>query len=188
MTVTINQITNGMALLIDSDIFLVSEHQHVKPGKGSAFVRVKLKNLKNDGVLERTFRTADKLEDVQLEENELEFLYQSGDGFHFMDHATYEELVLTQAELGEVTKFLLENLEVSGLVHNHKVIKVVLPNFIEAQIISTEPGLRGDSTRSGTKPARIATGTIIQVPLFINNEDWVKIDTRSGGYVERVQK
>jgi elongation factor P len=188
MTVTINQISNGMALLIESELFVVTEHQHVKPGKGSAFVRVKLKNLKTDSVLERTFRTADKLEDAQLDENELEFLYQTGDAFHFMDHTTYEELVLTQAELGDVTKFLLENLAVTGLVHNHKVVKVVLPNFIEAQITSTEPGLRGDSTRSGTKPARIQTGTIIQVPLFINNDDWVKIDTRSGGYVERLQK
>jgi elongation factor P len=188
MAISINQIGNGMGLKLNNELYLVSEFQHVKPGKGSAFVRVKLKNLKSDAVIERTFKTSDKLDDVNLDERELQYLYASGETFHFMDHTTFEQVAVPKAELGGVESFLLENLEVTGLYCDGHVQKIVLPIFIEAKISETEPGVRGDSTRAGTKPAKIETGTTIQVPLFINRDDWVKIDTRSGAYVERVQK
>lgn len=188
MTVGMNQIEVGMALQINGDIYLVTEHQHVKPGKGSAFCRMKMKNLKTDAVLERTLRSSDKLEDVALEEQELEYLYHTGDTYHFMNHVTYEQVEVPLDVLAGAEKFLLENLTVTGMVLNHQVIKVVLPIFIEAEIVESEPGIKGDSSRAGTKPARIETGATIQVPLFVNQEDWIKIDTRSGQYVERIQK
>ena len=188
MSISINQISSGMALLINDEIHLVQEYHHVKPGKGSAFVRVKLKNVRTDAVLDRTFKTADKLDDAVLEDRELEFLYVSGDSYFFMDHTTYEQVDLDKDVLGGVVKFLLENLEVTGLFYNNKAIKVVLPTFITARIAQTEPGIKGDSSRAGTKPANIETGTMIQVPLFVNTDDWVKIDTRTGEYVERVTK
>jgi elongation factor P len=186
MTITINELTNGMVLLIDGELYLVQEYHHVKPGKGSAFARVKLKSYKTDNVIERTFRSAERMEDAFIEDRSLEFLYTSGPSYHFMDHSSYEEVTLEQAEIGEGAKFLLENLEVTGLYYNHKILKVILPNFITAKIIETEPGIRGDSSRSGTKPAKIAAGATILVPLFINVDDWIKIDTRTGVYVERV--
>lgn len=188
MTVTINQLDRGMALLIDGNIYLVDEYHHVKPGKGAAFVRVNLRNIKTDATLERTFRTADKLEDVPLEEAELEFLYHSGDGYHFMNHDSYEEMVISEAQIGEGTKFLLENLAVTAMINNHQIMKVILPNFIEAEIIETEPGFKGDSKTSSTKPAKIASGATVQVPMFINTGETVKIDTRTGSYVERILK
>ena len=189
MAITINDITSGMALLVEGEIYGVVEYHHVKPGKGSAFVRVRLKNIKTDAVLERTFRSADKLDEVPLEENELEYLYRQEDNFYFMDHTSYEEVPISQKNLGEgVEEFLLENLVVTGIYCNNKLVKVVLPNFIITQVIESEPGIRGDSTRPGTKPGKIPTGASIQIPLFINTGDWIKIDTRTRGYVERVQK
>ena len=188
MAITINEITSGIGLQIDNNIFLVTEYQHVKPGKGGAFVRVRLKNIMTDAVIERTFRSSDKLEEVTLEERRLQYLYRSGDSFHFMDHSSYEEVIVPRTNLGDMDKFLLENLEVTGLSQREQILKIILPTFIVAQIKQTEPGFKGDSTRAGTKPARIETGAAIQVPLFINIDDWVKIDTRTGEYVERVQK
>ncbi|MEW5895267.1 MAG: elongation factor P [Candidatus Omnitrophota bacterium] len=188
MTIGINQLVSGMGLNIDGEIYLVMEYQHVKPGKGSAFCRVKLKNIKTDAVLERTFRTADKLEDIPLEEHEMEFLYSAGNIYHFMNHETYEEVEVSLERLGGSEKFLLENLAVTGFMYENKALRVVLPNFIEAEIVEAEPGIKGDSSRAGTKAAKIQTGAVIQVPLFISQGDWIKIDTRSGQYVERIQK
>ncbi len=188
MTISINQITSGIGLRINSGIFLVTDYSHVNPGKGSAFVRVKLKNIKTQQVLDRTFKTADKLDDVTLEERKLQNLYRSGDGFHFMDCTSYEEKVLSEEILGESAKFLQDHLEVTGICYNDEVLKIVLPIFIVAEITQTEPGFKGDSSRAGTKPATIDTGMAVQVPLFVNIGDRVKIDTRTGSYVERVQQ
>ena len=186
MTISINQVTSGMGLLIKNDIYIVSEYHHVKPGKGTAFVRIKMRNVKTGAVLERTFKTADKLDDVALEERELEYLYHSGDAFCFMDHTSYEQIFVSEEDVGDAAKFLLENLTVTGMVHEGKVLKVILPIFITAKITETEPGVRGDSSKAGTKPAKIETGTTIQVPLFVDGDNQVKIDTRTGQYVERV--
>ena len=188
MTIGINQLAAGMALNIDGEIYLISEYQHVKPGKGAAFCRVKMRNVRTNAALERTFRTADKLEDIPLEEQRMEFLYHTGDAYCFMNHETYEQMEVPVEVLAGAEKFLLENLEVVGLIHEHKVLKIILPNFIEAELVESEPGIKGDSSRAGTKPAKIQTGTVIQVPLFVNQGEWIKIDTRSGQYVERIQK
>lgn len=188
MTISINEIEAGIGLKINDQVFMVMEYQHVKPGKGSAFVRVKLKSLTTDSVLERTFRTADRLDDVFIEEKELEFLYSDGTALHFMDHSTYEEVAVPREMLGDGERFLLENLAVTGMSHDNKIVKIVLPNFIITQVTGTEPGIRGDSTRAGNKPATISTGATVGVPLFINVGDWIRIDTRSGQYVERVQR
>lgn len=188
MTIGINQLAVGMALNIDGEFYLISDINHVKPGKGAAFCRVKMRNAKTDSSLERTFRTADKLEEVPLEEQRMEFLYQNGENYCFMNHETYEQVEISKTILAGAEKFLLENLEVVALVHDHKVLRVLLPNFIEAELVESEPGIKGDSSRSGTKPAKIQTGAVIQVPLFISQGEWIKIDTRTGQYVERIQK
>ncbi len=188
MTISINEIESGIGLIINGHVFMVMEYQHVKPGKGSAFVRVKLKSLTTDSVLERTFRTSEKLDDVFIEERELEYLYSDGTNLHFMDHTTYEEVTVPREMVGDGEKFLLENLTVTGMCYDNKIAKVVLPNFIITRIIESEPGIRGDSTRAGNKPAKIATGASVGVPLFINVGDEIKIDTRNGQYVERVNR
>lgn len=177
-----------MALLVNGEVYIVSEVHHVKPGKGSAFVRVRMKNLKTDLNLERTFKTADKIEDVYLEERRLQYLYRAGDTFHFMDQTSYEERAISLAEMGDSVKFLQDNMEITAVTYNGQIQRVYLPNFITAHIIATEPGFKGDSSRAGNKPATIDTGATVQVPLFINKGDGVKIDTRNGQYVERVQK
>ncbi len=188
MTISINEISTGIGILVNNEVYIVNEVTHVKPGKGAAFVRLKLKNLKTDLNLERTFRSADKIDDVNLEENKLQYLYRSGDDFHFMDQNSFEEKTLTLKQIGDAVKFLQDNMEVIGVYYNSQIQRIYLPNFIIAQIIESEPGIRGDSSRSGNKPATIDTSAVVQVPLFIDKGDWVKIDTRNGQYVERVQK
>jgi len=186
--ISINQLSSGIALRLNGDIFIVQDYNHVKPGKGSAFVRVKLRNIKTQHVLEKTFKPADKLEEVPLEEKRLQNLYRSNDGIHMMDLRSYEQYVIPDQAVGEDIKFLQDNLEVTGIFVGHEVLKIVLPIFINAEITHTEPGFKGDSTKAGTKPATIDTGATIQVPLFVNIGDIVKIDTRTGAYVERAQK
>ncbi len=188
MAISINQITSGLGLLINGDVYIVEEYHHVKPGKGSAFVRVKLRNLHTDQVIERTFKSSDKLEDVFLEEKKLQYLYRAGEEFHFMDHSTFEEQIIHEDKLGNVLNFLQDNLEVTGVFHDGQVVKIILPTFIIAEIVEAEPGVKGDSARAGTKPAKIETGAVVQVPLFVEKGDRVKVDTRTGQYVERVQK
>lgn len=187
MTISINGLTYGMGLLIDGVVYMVTEYQHVKPGKGSAFVRVRLRNVKTNQVIDRTFRSAEKLEDVVLEERRMQNLYASPDGHHFMDMTTYEEVVLPEESI-EGGRFLQDQLEVTGLFYNGSVVKVNVPNFIIATVTHADPGLKGDSSKSGTKPATIDTGATVQVPLFIDTGEVIKVDTRTGTYVERAKK
>jgi len=186
--ISINQINSGTALFIDGNIYLVTEFQHVKPGKGGAFAKVKLKNVKTQQVMERTLRSSDKVDEVHLEEKKLQHLYQSGEVIHFMDLANYEEIAVSKKLVDDEIKFLQDNLEVKGLFYKNKILKIDLPIFIEAEIMHTEPGFKGDSSKAGTKPGQIDTGTTIQIPLFIEIGDKVKIDTRTGQYVERVKR
>ena len=190
MGVGINEITGGMALRVEDQLFLVVDYNHVKPGKGSAFVRVKLKNMKTDLVIERTFRSNDSLDVADLEEKKVQYLYRAGDIFHFMDQETYEEVTIPEKSLGNAINFSQDNLIVGAIYCDHKIQSIVLPNFMTAQVVEADPGFKGDSSRAGTKPAKIDTGATVQVPLFINQGDWIRIDTRSGDgqYVERVQK
>lgn len=188
MTIPINQLTSGLVLRVEGELYLVVEYHHVKPAKGSAFVRVKLKNLKTDLTIERTFRSADKLDDVFLEERTLQYSYQTGDTYHFIDQETFEDVAILKEQLGDVIKYFQDNLNVTAIICDHKVQKILLPNFIIAKVTTTEPGFRGDTSKAGTKPATIDTGAVVPVPLFINVGDCIKVDTRNGQYVERVQR
>jgi elongation factor P len=187
--ITINEVQRGMALKVDNDICTIVDFNHVKPCKGSAFVRIRLRYLKNNNTVERTYRSAEMLEDVPLEERTLQYLYAADDMYHFMDQTTFEEHLVSKDLLGEnVIKFLLDNMEISGFVYEDKVLKVELPNFIVTKIIETEPGVKGDSTKSNSKPAKIETGATILVPLFVDVDEYIKIDTRNGEYVERAKR
>lgn len=186
MLISINEIKSGLTVLIDGSVYQVVEFQHVKPGKGAAFVRTKLRNLKNGSIQEKTFRGGEKIEEAFVQERRLQYLYSTGREFYFMDQDNFDEIALSESMLGEKTKFLKDNLEVTAYFYKNEVLNLSLPNFIEFKIIHTEPGIKGDTAKSGTKPAKIATGAIVQVPLFINIGDTIKIDTRSQKYVERL--
>ena len=186
MALSINEIKSGLTILVDAGVWLVIDTQHVKPGKGAAFVRAKIRNLKNSSVQEKTFRGDEKIDEAFVEERKLQYLYSSGDLYHFMDQENYEEVAIAKDSLADKAKFLKDNLDISAYYYKDDVLNVSLPNFIEFTIIHSEPGIKGDTAKSGTKPAEIDTGATIQVPLFINQGDKIKVDTRTGAYVERV--
>lgn len=185
MQIEINQIKAGTAVEIGNDLYFVVSREHVKPGKGGAFVRMKLKNVGLGTVIDRTFRSGEKLEVVYIEKKNFQYLYSSKDIYEFMDHDTYEQISLHRDQLGEVINYLKENLEVTAIVYNNKVITLEMPIFIDMKIASAEPGIRGDTSRAGTKPAKTESGMTIQVPLFINEGDVVRIDTRTKEYAGR---
>ncbi|MFA5089428.1 MAG: elongation factor P [Candidatus Omnitrophota bacterium] len=186
MALSINDIKSGVTVLVDGIVYQVVETQHVKPGKGAAFVRTKLRNLKNSNIQEMTFRGDEKVEEAWVEERKLQYLYSSGDMFHFMDQDNFEEIAVAKDNLGDKAKFLKDNLDVLGYFYKSETLNINLPNFIEFTITHTEPGIKGDTAKSGTKPAQVETGAVIQVPLFIDVGDKIKVDTRTAGYVERV--
>ena len=188
MSVSINEIESGMGLRIDGNIWVVLSYTHVKPGKGSAFARVRIKNVKTQQSLERTFRSSESLEDLDLEEKKIQMMYKSADGVHFMDHESYEEMVISEAIIGDGVKYLQENMEVVALCYEHEVLQVIIPNFIVAEVTHAEPGIKGDSSKSSSKPVTIDTGATVLAPLFINQGEFIRVDTRSGEYVERVKK
>lgn len=185
MPISINQFKSGLTILVDGVVYQVVEFQHVKPGKGAAFVRTKLKNLENGSLVEMTFRGEEKLEEAFIEERKLQYLYQRNDLYYFMDQNNFEEITLNKEMLADKVKFLKDNLDVIAYFYKGRALNINLPNFIDFKIIHTEPGIKGDTAKSGTKPAQIETGATIQVPLFINSGDTVKIDTRTGEYIER---
>lgn len=186
MALSINELKNGLTLLVDGSVWQVVEFQHVKPGKGAAFVRVKLRNLRNNSIQEKTFRGDEKIEEAYIDERKLQFQYTSGHMYHFMDQENFEEITIEKASIGEKVKFLKDNLDVTAYYYKNEVMNINLPNFIEFNITHTEPGIKGDTAKSGTKPATIETGAVVQVPLFIDTGDRIKLDTRTGDYVERV--
>ena len=186
MALSINEIKSGLTLFVEGHVWVVLECQHIKPGKGAAFARAKLRNLKNSSVQEKTFRGDEKIEEAYIEERKLQYQYFSAGMYHFMDQDTYEEIALSEDDIGKNKIFLKDNLEVAAYYYKDKVLNVALPNFIEFKILHTEPGIKGDTAKSGTKPAEIETGATIQVPLFINEGDVIKVDTRTGDYIERV--
>ncbi len=177
----------GLKIEINGEPFSIVEFQHVKPGKGGAFVRTTLKSLITGNVIDKTFRSGEKVDKPDLEEKEMQYLYESDGEFHFMENSTYEQLFLTTEQLGEARNYLQENVTVTVLFHNGKPVGVDVPIFVELKVASTEPGFRGDTAAGGTKPAVLETGMTVQVPLFINEGDVLKIDTRVGRYVERVR-
>lgn len=187
MVVSTSQFRNGLKIELDGEPFVIVEFQHVKPGKGGAFVRTKLKSLTSGSVLDKTFRAGERVDTPNIEEREMQYLYQSTDGYCFMDTSTYEQIFLTEPHVGEARSFLQENVTVTVLFHNGVAVGVTLPIFVEIAIAETEPGVRGDTASGGTKPAKLATGAVVQVPFFLNVGDVIKVDTRTGEYIERVR-
>ena len=181
-----SEIRKGLKIEMEGDVYSVVEFLHVKPGKGGAFIRTKLKSLSRGAVVEKTFRSGEKLGKPDLEEKRMQYLYGSEDQHCFMDAETYEQTFLTEDQLGGTREFLKENITIDVLYHNNKPIAVELPTFVELVINETEPGEKGDTVSGGTKAATLETGAVIQVPLFLNSGDVVKVDTRTGEYVERV--
>ena len=177
---------NGFCMLIDGDIFSIAEFQHVKPGKGGAFVRTKLKNMHTGAVLDRTFRSGDKVDEVRLEKREMKYLYSEADLYYFMDLDTYEQMGIASGILGQAANLLKESENAYVLIAREAAIGVDLPNFVLLEVTHTEPGIKGDTATGATKPATLETGYQVQVPLFVNQGDKLKIDTRTGDYVERV--
>ncbi len=161
------------------------DFQHVKPGKGAAFVRAKLKNARTGAVVERTFNAGEKVPKAHVDRREMQYLYASDDQYNFMDNETYEQIALTQAQLGDATKFLKENMSIGIMFFQGSIIGVDVPNSVELTVVETDPGIRGDTATGGTKPAKLETGYVVKVPLFINIGDVLRIDTRSGDYIER---
>jgi elongation factor P len=183
---TTQDFRKGLKLEIDNDPYIIVDFQHVKPGKGSAFVRTKLKNLITGLVIDPTFRSGDKVKKPDLVENVMQYLYADGDQLHFMDAKTYDQIEVVRSNLGEAADYLSENLEVSVLFFNGRPIGVDLPNFVELKVTACDPGIKGDTVSGSTKPATVETGASFNVPLFINEGDVLRVDTRSHEYVERV--
>ncbi len=183
--ISVNDIRNGSTIEIDGDVFTVVEFLHVKPGKGAAFVRTKLKNVKNGSVVERTFRAGEKVPRAHIERREMQFLYASGNQYTFMDTENYEQNTISEAQLGDGKWFLKENMLVTIVSYQGQTFGVELPNTVELTVVETEPGFKGDTATGASKAAKLETGYSIQVPLFINAGDVLKIDTRSAQYIAR---
>ena len=178
---------NGTTFEMEGSVYKVVEFQHVKPGKGAAFVRTKLKNVINGSVLEKTFNPSEKLQGAEIEKKEMQYLYQDGDLYYFMDNDTYEQIPLNKTDLGDTLRFLKENMIVKIVSFKGKVFAIEAPIFVELEITYTEPGFAGNTAGGGqTKPATLETGYSINVPLFVNTGDIIRIDTRTGEYMERV--
>ena len=177
---------NGITIEIDSNIFQIIEFQHVKPGKGAAFVRTKLKNIKSGGVIEKTFRPTEKCPQARIDRKDMQYLYSDGDLFHFMDQETFEQIALNEDSIGDALKFVKENDICKVCSHNGSVFAIEPPLFVELEITETEPGFKGDTATGATKPAVVETGATVYVPLFVELGDKIKIDTRSGEYLSRV--
>ena len=176
---------NGVTLEIDGQVVQILEFQHVKPGKGAAFVRTKLKNVINGGVVERTFRPTEKFPAARIDRVDMQYLYADGDLYNFMDVNTYEQIALSTDVVGDALKFVKENENVKVLSHNGNIFGIEPPLFVELEVTETEPGFKGDTATGATKPATVETGAQINVPLFINQGEIIKIDTRTGEYLGR---
>ncbi len=184
--ITTNDLKNGITLELDSGLFQVLEFQHVKPGKGSAFVRTKLRNLKSGNVLERTFNAGIRVEQAILDRADMQFLYKDGDDYVFMDTATYDQISVRPVALGDAADYMVEAMMAQIAIYQGEIVSVDIAASVELNIAETDPGLQGDRSTGGRKPATLETGKIIQVPLFINTGDRVRVDTRTGEYMTRV--
>jgi elongation factor P len=181
-----NDFRNGVSIDLDGDAFVVVDFQHVKPGKGSAFVRTKLKNVRTGGVVERTFAAGEKVPKAHLERKQMQYLYADGSDYVFMDNATYDQMSLTSEQIGPKIKYLKENMDLYILFFKGAILGVDFPPQVELTIVETEPGIKGDTATGGTKPATTDTGAIVKVPFFINEGDMIRVNTETGEYIERV--
>ncbi len=185
--ITPNQFKKGAKIEVDGEPYSIVEYLHIKMGRGGANVRTKIKSLLTGNVIERTYKSDEKIKQPDFEEKEMQYLYKDGESYVFMDNETYEQVFVPEGDVGELADFMSENLNVYVLLFNQKPMGVQLPNFVELAVAQTDPGLKGDTVSGGSKPATLATGGVVQVPLFINEGDVLKIDTRTGSYMERVR-
>ena len=182
---SLNDLRNGLVIRLNDKLYTITNCEHVKPGKGGAFARTKIKRVTNGAVLDRTFRSNETIEEVRLENREMQYMYNDGGSYVFMDNETYEEVSLSSDLIGEASLYLKEGENVTVKVEGNMPIIVELPIFVTLQIAETDPGVRGDTVSGGSKPATLETGAVVQVPLFVENQTVIKVDTRDGSYVER---
>lgn len=183
--ISVNDFKTGLTILVDGEIFTVLDFQHVKPGKGAAFVRSKLRNIRNGNTVEKTFRAGENVEPAHIENKNMQFLYSSGDEYTFMDNETYDQINLSRSQLEWEINFLKDNMVVQIMSYQGEILGVSLPNTVELQVTETEPGIKGNTATGATKNATLETGFRVQVPLFINENDVLIIDTRDGKYISR---
>jgi len=179
---------NGLKVEIDNEPFIIVEFQHVKPGKGGALVRTKLKSLRSGNVIDRTYRSGEKLDTPELEEKKMQYLYAADKDRVFMDTTSYEQVSLNEGQLGDSINYLKENMEIKILYYKGQPINIDIPMFVELAISRTDPGVRGDTASGGSKPATLETGAVIKIPFYLNEGDIVKVDTRTGTFIERVKQ
>lgn len=188
MIIDTTEFRKGLRIIQDNEPFTIVEFQHVKPGKGGAFVRTRLKSLITGNVLDKTFRSGDKAEVPDVEEKQMQFLYKEGENYHFMDETTFDQIFIDEKSLGDTKNYLKESMVITVLFYKGKTIGVDMQNFVNLAVAQTEPGMKGDTAQNATKPAVLETGHTVQVPLFVEEGDMVRVDTRTGQYIERVQK
>jgi len=186
--VSTTEFRNGLKIEIDGEPYVIVEFQHVKPGKGGAFVRTKFKSLKSGNVTDKTFRAGEKVDVPNLEEKTMQYLYAADKDRVFMDTSTYEQVSMNEKQLGDSINYLKENMEIKVLYHKEQPINIDVPMFVELAIAKTDPGVRGDTASGGSKPATLESGAVIKVPLYLNEGDVIKVDTRTGTFIERVKK
>jgi len=183
--ISVNDFKTGVTVELEGQVYQVVDFQHVKPGKGAAFVRAKLKNVKSGGVVEKTFRGGEKLRRAHLDKRAMQYLYKDGDAYVFMDNDNYEQITVSAGDIGDGVKWLLENMNIQVLMYQSEIMGVEMPNFVELTVVETEPGVKGDTATGASKLAKLESGASVQVPLFINTGDRLRIDTRTGEYMER---
>ena len=188
MPVSTTEFRNGLKIEIDGEPYIIVEFQHVKPGKGGAFIRTKMKSLKSGNVIDRTFRSGEKVDVPELEEKTMQYLYAADKDRVFMDTTSYEQVSMSEKQLGDSINYLKENMEIKVLYFKGQPINVDVPMFVELAIARTDPGVRGDTASGGSKPATLETGAVVKVPFYLNEGDIVKVDTRTGTFIERVKQ
>ena len=188
MQMDVGELRKGSKMVLDGDPWVIVEYQFVKPGKGQGLYKCKMRNMISGALVDRTYRSGEKFEKADLEEHKMQYLYTDGEEYHFMNSQTYEQYALNAEQVGDLSNYLYENLDVDMLFFNEQPIGLTLPNFVVLEIVKSDPGVKGDTASNTTKPAEVSTGYTVQVPLFVNEGEWIKIDTRTGDYVERVKK
>ncbi|CCO08900.1 putative translation elongation factor [Desulforamulus hydrothermalis Lam5 = DSM 18033] len=186
MLISTSDFRTGLTVEVDNDVYQIIEFQHVKPGKGAAFVRTKMKNMRTGAVIERTFNPNEKLAPARIERQEVQYLYNDGENYNVMNMETFDQFTISKADMGDAVKWLKENMTLTVASYNGQIIGVDLPNVVELEVVETAPGIKGDTASGGGKPATLETGAVITVPFFVNVGDVLQVDTRTGSYVKRV--
>ncbi len=184
--VSTNDFHNGLTIELEGTVYQIIDFQHSKMGRGGALVKTKLRNIENGGIIEKTFRSGEKVERAHVEQRAKQYLYRDGENYVFMDTETFEQIFLTQEQLGNKINFLKENMTLEVAMYEGRAIDIILPTFVELAVLETQPGIKGNTVSGGSKPATLETGAVVQVPLFINEGDVIKVDTRTSDYIERV--